>query len=259
MPPPLRILDTGQSPARWNVAMTAALAEMQARPGEHAAACATVRFHRYPPCVLIGASQDLATAADVELCRRSGIEIARRVTGGGAVYMSPGMLAWDVLLDRREYGGDLPAVTERVCGGIAAGLGRLGVDARFRAPNDIAVGGRKVSGSSGYAAGRSAILQGTVLIADDVPVMARALSLSEAELRTRMTCLTAEMDGQSGARPTLPAIIGHITVALAESLGRTPVPGTPSGQETALCARLLREEIGTDAYVAGGAVAAGLR
>jgi lipoate-protein ligase A len=204
-----------------------------------------MRLHRYPPCVLLGASQDLASAADVAYCRGAGIEIARRITGGGAVYMSPGMLAWDALVDRRECGGDLAAVTERVCSGIAAGLSRLGLAARFRGPNDIVIDGRKVSGSSGYAAGRTAVLQGTVLIGDDVPVMARALRLPEAELRARVTCLEAER----GAAPSLPAVVDGITMGLAEALGREPVPDRARSDELALCTDLLRET-GTDAYVA---------
>ena len=67
---PCRILDTGLRPARWNVAMTAALAELHAQDGDVGD---TVRFHRYPACVLLGRSQDIEHAADVEYCRRAGI------------------------------------------------------------------------------------------------------------------------------------------------------------------------------------------
>jgi lipoate-protein ligase A len=241
--PPLRILDTGLMSPRWNVAMTAALAELPAIDA--------VRFHRYAACVLLGASQGAESAADVAYCRDAGIEIARRVTGGGAVYMSPGMLAWDVLVDRRQFGGDLAAVTERVCGGVAAGLERLGVAARFRPPNDIAIGGRKVSGTAGYLAGRIAVLQGTVLVSDDVPVMARALRLPEAALRERVTCLAAE----TGAAPVLPAVMERIAAGLAEALGREPVPAELDSAEIALCNALLRDGTGTDAYVAGRSAA----
>jgi hypothetical protein len=132
----LRILDTGLAPARWNVAMTATLAELRSRD----AIGDTVRFHRYPACVLVGAGQDVQLAVDLEYCRRAGIAIARRVTGGGAVYMSPGVLAWDVVLDRADCGGSLDGVTREVCGGVAAGLSRLGAKARFR------LGAREVEG-----------------------------------------------------------------------------------------------------------------
>jgi lipoate-protein ligase A len=222
--------------------MTAALAELRSSSGVRD----TVRFHRYPACVLLGAGQDLEQGADIAYCRSAGIEIARRVTGGGAVYMSPGMLAWDMLLDR-SAGGRLEGMTRKVCSGVAAGLSRLGVAARFRAPNDIVVGGRKVSGSSGYTVSRSAVLQGTVLIGDDTPDMARALRLPEAALRERVTCLEAEI----GTAPALPAVVASVTLGLSDAVECEPVPGEPNDEELALCEALLRDEIGTDAYVAG--------
>lgn len=242
MKPSLRIVDTGLRSARWNVAMTAALAELHASCG----ASDTLRIHHYPACVLLGAGQDMEQAADVAYCWNAGIEIARRVSGGGAVYMSPTMLAWDVLVDRAAHGGRLEAVTRAVCQGVAAGLSRLGAGARFRAPNDIVITERKVAGSSGYMLGRSAMLQGTVLVRDDVAAMACALRLPEAALRQGVTCLEAEI----GSAPGMSAIMESIACSLADALEREPVPGELRRDEAALCEAMLRDEIGTDAYVA---------
>jgi lipoate-protein ligase A len=243
----MRILDTGLMPARWNVAMTAALAELHGK----GAICDTVRSHRYPACVLLGAGQATECAADLEHCLRAGIAIVRRVTGGGAVYMSPAMLAWDVVVDRAACGGVLDEVTPRVCSGIAAGLSRLGAVVRFRPPNDIVVGGRKVSGTSGYAAGRGAVLQGTVLLEDEASAMALALRLPEAALRERVTCLAAEI----GSVPSMASVVDTITGGLAAALDRAPMPDRLHHDEIALCEALLCEEIGTDAYVLGRAAA----
>jgi lipoate-protein ligase A len=243
----LRILDTGLMAVRWNVAMTAALVELHGT----GAIGDTVRFHRYPACVLVGAGQDMRSAADLSYCLRAGIGIARRITGGGAVYMSPGMVAWDVVVDRSASGSGLDWVTRELCGGVAAGLSRLGAKARFRPPNDIEIGSRKVSGSSGYAAGRSAVLQGTILLTDETPAMARALRLPEAALRERTTCLEAEI----GAAPTLSSLVDALVAGLAESLDRQPVPGCLCQDELAACECLLRDEIDGDAYVFGRTVA----
>jgi lipoate-protein ligase A len=245
MSSPVRILDTGLRPARWNVAMTAALAELHAKGRSPD----TVRFHRYPACVLLGRSQDIEAVSDIDYCRRYGIDIARRITGGGAVFISPRMLAWDVVLDRSAFGGNLEAVTRGLCQGVAAGLSRLGVAASFRAPNDIEIGGRKVSGSSGYAEGRSVALQGTVLTCDDALTMARALRIPETALRSRITSLEEAL----GEVPSLVSIIASITRGIAEALDREPAPGCLGTEEMALCEALLRAEIGTEAFVSGGA------
>lgn len=210
----VRILDTGLRAARWNVAMTAALVGRHADSG----APDTVRFHRYPRCVLLGRSQHPAEACDVAYCGCHGIEIAHRVTGGGAVYMNPGMLAWDVVVDRKAFGSDLGAATRRLCEGVAAGLSLLGCAAQFKPANDIEIGGRKVSGSSGYAEGRSLVLQGTILIEDDVAEMARALRLAEAILRDHVTCLAAAL----GKAPSVDRVKTAVVQGLMAVLDATP-------------------------------------
>jgi lipoate-protein ligase A len=232
-------------PARWNVAMTAALAELHAK----GRSSDTVRFHRYPACVLLGRGQHAESAADLDYCRRHGIELARRVTGGGSVYMSPRMLAWDVVVDRRHFGGSLEAVTRRICAGVAAGLSQLelGAAARFRAPNDIEIGGRKVSGSSGYAEGHSAVLQGTVVVADDAAVMARALRIPETALREKVTSLEEAL----GRAPSIAILASCLARSIAGALAREPLSGQPGDEETALCEALLAQEIGTEAFVSG--------
>src|SRR5262245_27073118 len=115
---PIRIIDTGLGPARWNVAMTAALAELH----EKTEISDTLRFHRYPRCVLLGRSQDAGRAANLVYCRSEGIDVARRVTGGGAVFMCPQVLAWDVVVDRAAWATGLEAITRHIGDSIAAGL-----------------------------------------------------------------------------------------------------------------------------------------
>jgi lipoate-protein ligase A len=233
MTSPIRILDTGLRPARWNVAMTAALTARHA----DGAAPDTIRFHRYPECVLLGRTQRLTEAANRE--RHRGVEAVHRVTGGGAVYMSPRMPAWDVIIDRRSLPGDLGVATRRICEGVAAGLSRLGCTARFRPANDVEIGGLKVSGSSGYAEGRSLALQGTILIEDDVPAMARALRIPKAALRDRVTCLAAVL----GAAPSLARVQACVVQGLMAALDRTAEPRDPSPGDLADTEALLRAEM----------------
>jgi lipoate---protein ligase len=240
----IRIIDTGLAPARWNVAMTAALVRLHGA-GETPD---TVRFHRYPACVLIGHGQRLSQTVDLTYCRRRGIEIARRVTGGGAVFMSPRMLAWDVVLRRRGSHADSPeGLTRVICEAVAASLARLGASARFEPPNSITLDGAKISGSSGYLDGPSAVLQGTVLIEDDTSNMAAALGMSDATVRQRVSCLAASLQ----PAPTLADVQSALASGVASRLQRTPVPAQPSNAELALADKLLCEEMGSEDYVAG--------
>src|SRR5262245_38866228 len=159
--------------------------------------------------------------------------------------MSPRMLAWDVVVDRRCCGGNLADLSRIICGGLVRGLSQLGVFGHFRSPNAIVIGEHKVSGSGGYTEGRSAVLQGRLLIDDDVPTMAKALRIPEAVLRAQTTCLSLVL----GKPLSLDALKAPLSQALAQALQRRPTIGHASLHELRHCARLLGEEIASDEFV----------
>jgi len=239
-----RLIDTGIRPARWNLAMTAALA------AAHRASEVTLRFQRFPPSVLMGRHQSLHEAVDVEACRRRGVEIARRPTGGGAVYMAPGILAWDVVADRQRFGGRLAHAAAAIGDGVAAGLSRLGAAAEFFPPNGIRCCGRKLCGTSGHVDGATLVFQGTVLIDFDAAAMAEVLVLPGMTAKN----LADALIGLSAALARTPAG-GEVEAALAEgiasALGLRFTPDAPRAEEIALADRLHALEFGTDAFVAG--------
>ena len=137
----LRVVDTGLNSARWNIAMSAALSELHLSGSTPD----TLRLHLYPRSVLIGRHQMLDQVVDRRACAAKGIEIARRITGGGAVYMAPGVLAWDLVMARGVL-GSLPHASETICGAVASALFRMGFAARFRAPGDVIIDGKKSVG-----------------------------------------------------------------------------------------------------------------
>lgn len=223
----LRIVDTGVRASRWNVAASAALAESG---GE-----GLLRFHRYVPCVLLGNGQKLADAA-----RKGPWEIARRVTGGGAVYMDPGILAWDLFVDGREPN----ALAATVGKAIAAAALRLGVAADYVPPHDVRVAGEKISGSSGLVLGSRLMLQGTLVATLDREAFAKSLvmpgSMRVASLSEFLTPL-----------PPMGAIMEAVADALCAGLDRTAAPGDLTDAENAAIETAYRGEIGTDAFVFG--------
>lgn len=248
MTAPLRVIDTATMSARRNIAATAALTEL------HGAGriCDALRFHRYPVSVLVGRHQALARTIDLERCRRDGVEIARRVTGGGAVYMAPGVLAFDLVIDRRRAGLHLARVAQEIGEAVAAGLSRLGLPACYRPDNEVEVSGRRISGMSGYCDGRTALYQGAILVDADLRAMAHYLRLPPdgavhlAELiSARMTTVAESL----GRVPDEGEVEVAIRQALARALGLDPVDGELSEEEKALTAAREREEFGQDSFV----------
>jgi lipoate---protein ligase len=245
----LRVIDTGLRPPRWNIAMTAALAELHGA-GEISD---TLRFQRFQPCVLVGRNQDIAREVRIERCAQKGVALARRLTGGGAVYMDAGVLSWEIVANRRRFGTDLAEAAEKICTAVANGLARLGVPARFCPPNAIEAEGRKISGASGYFEGATLVHEGTVLFDFDLRDMTDVLRLPDmsgaASLAHRVTSLAAIL----GRAPTIDDVQRAIAASISNCFDFRSRREAPSAREIALAEELHAAEFGTDRFVLGEA------
>ncbi len=174
----LRVLDTGLLSGRRNIAFDQMLIE-QHRKG---ATPDTLRFLRFTPTALIGRHQDLRHELDESYCAANGIELGRRVTGGGAIFLDEGQLGWELVCSRERLGrGQLAEIAARICRAAAAGLSRLGIDVRYRPRNDLEVDGRKIGGTGGFFDGNTLFYQGTVLGTIDPETMFSALRVPHAK------------------------------------------------------------------------------
>lgn len=254
MAKPLRVIDTGVRDGRRNIAFDQALIEAR-RAG---AIPDTLRFLRFRPTALVGRHQTLESEIDLAYCRAHGIGVARRITGGGAIYFDEGQLGWELALDRATLGtAALGEVTRLICEAAAAGLSRLGVDARYRPRNDIEIGGRKVSGTGGFFESNTLFFQGTVLVDMNPEDMLAALRVPRAKLEKRALDSAAHrvvtLKALLGAAPPLEDVQRALTEGFAEKLGFAPQPASITEHEEALAKGLHEEEIGTDEFVAGSA------
>jgi lipoate---protein ligase len=178
-PGTLRVIDTGLRRAAENLALNRALLEAH----QEGASPHTLRFLRFTPCALVGFHQSVEQELRSDYCHEQGIDIQRRITGGGAIYFDETQIGWELYLDKRFLGSaEMPRIAQRICEAAARGISALGVDARFRPRNDIEVDGRKVSGTGGAFDGDSVLYQGTLLIDFDVERMLRVLRIPAEKL-----------------------------------------------------------------------------
>lgn len=252
MAKPFRVIDTGLRDGRENIAFDQAMIALH-KAGEIPD---SIRFLRFPPTALIGRHQSLSQEVRLDHCRAKGIGIARRITGGGAIYFDEGQLGWELVFGRRTLEvSNLADVTRVICEAAALGLSRLGVDARFRPRNDIEVAGRKLCGTGGFFDGDTLFYQGTLLIESEMDDMVAALKVPQVKLakrqldsaRQRVVTLR-ELLGDD--LPPLEAIKAAMTQGFAEGLGIDPRPGAITAGEEAEARRRHDAEIGTEAFVA---------
>jgi lipoate-protein ligase A len=247
----LRIIDTGVLEGRLNIAIGQAIIEAR----QAGRVPDTLRFLRFPPTALVGRHQALGQEIDLDYCAAHGIGVARRITGGGAIFMEPGLLGWELAFDRKTLGvKSLPDLTRSICEAAADGIRSLGVEARFRPRNDIEVEGRKISGTGGFFDGDTLFFQGTVLVDMDPGVMMSALRVPQAKLARRKldsveqrVVTLRELLGED--TPALPVVQGALAGAFAKRFGLEPVAAELTAAELEHARKLHAEEIGTEAFV----------
>jgi len=246
-----RVIDTGLREGRRQIAFDQAMIDAR----KSGRIPDSIRFLRFPPTALIGRHQALAREVKLDYCRSHGIGVVRRITGGGAIYFDEGQLGWELVFDRATLGiASLGELARAICEAAAAGLSRLGVNAKYRPRNDIEVDGRKISGTGGFFDEDTLFYQGTVLVDMNPADMIAALNVPEAKLAKRALDSAAQrvvtLKELLGTAPAMDAIKGALLAGFAERLGITPVPGAITVDEESLAARYCEEEIGTDAFVA---------
>jgi lipoate-protein ligase A len=95
----------------------------------------TLRFYRWKPsAVSIGKFQTLEKEVSLEGCRKYGVDVVRRMTGGGAVYHdAEGEITYSVVASRKDFGTeDVSVVYVKIYAGIAEALRILGIGSDFR-------------------------------------------------------------------------------------------------------------------------------
>ena len=238
-----RVIDTGNLSAAENMALDEAMLEARAEgliPD-------TIRFLSFNPhAALVGQFQTVEKEIRGDYCRENGIDINRRITGGGALYWGTSDVGWEIFSSREGRFGvsRVEDYYKIFCGAVASGLSSFGVEASFRPRNDIEAGGRKISGSGGTSSGDAFLFQGTLLVDLDMDHMLRSLrvpieKLSYSEinsLKDRITWLSRE----AGYLPSRDKIIDGLLKGFTSTLGIETYRGELAEKEKDLAASKLK-------------------
>ena len=129
--------------------------------------------------VVIGRNQDTWEECRVECLRADGGYLARRYSGGGAVYHDVGNLNFSFLMRREDE--DPVRQTEVILRAVRA----LGIPTERTGRNDLETHGRKFSGHAWYKTGDLYCHHGTLMMNVDLGRMNRYLTAAPAKLRSR--------------------------------------------------------------------------
>ena len=151
--------------------------------------------------VVIGKNQNAWKECRTTLLNEEGGVLARRLSGGGAVFHDLGNLNFTFLMPQAEY--DL----DRQFAVIAEAVSLLGLQAERSGRNDVLAEGRKFSGNAFYKNGAQAYHHGTLLVNVDMDKLGRYLNPSKAKLQAK------GVDSVRSRVVNLTELNPHITIA----------------------------------------------
>ena len=145
----------------------------------------TLRIWRNARAVVIGYFQIASEEVDLERAMREKVVVARRFTGGGAVYHDMGNVNYAVVASAEELRDPVEYAYSHLVKGLVNALKLLGLDARIENVNDVVVEGRKVSGTAASFRWGSCFIHGTLLVNADLETMSRMLKPPVEKLRSK--------------------------------------------------------------------------
>ena len=130
--------------------------------------------------VVVGRNQHASAECNVERLEMDGGHLARRLSGGGAVYHDLGNLNFTFVSTTKEY--DQAEQT----GIILDAVRSLGIKAERTGRNDLVTSDlRKFSGHAFYHSGGSSYHHGTIMVGVDVNALSRYLNVDPEKLRSK--------------------------------------------------------------------------
>ena len=179
--------------------------------------------------VVIGRNQNPWKECRTALLAEEGGHLARRLSGGGAVFHDLGNLNFTFLMSAEDY--DLPrqlTVIERACQS-------LGIPAQRSGRNDLLAEGRKFSGNAFYKHNGKAYHHGTLMVDVDLEKVQRYLSPSKAKLAAKgVNSVRSRVVNLREFVPTLtiPQLADALIAALAEVYPVASAISRPDEAET---------------------------
>ena len=132
--------------------------------------------------IIIGRHQNTLEEIDSDFVKENNITVARRLSGGGAVYHDMGNLNFTFITAAdKQKGLDFSAF----CEPVRKALCSFGVPVELSGRNDMTVEGKKFSGNAQYIKDGKVMHHGTILYDSDLQVLSHALKPGSDKIESR--------------------------------------------------------------------------
>ena len=132
--------------------------------------------------VIVGKHQNTQEEINADFVKEKNISVARRLSGGGAVYHDLGNLNFTFITNAdKSKGIDFSAFCEPICGALQS----FGAPVEISGRNDMTVEGKKFSGNAQYIKEGRVMHHGTILYDSDMQMLSKVLRPGEDKIESR--------------------------------------------------------------------------
>jgi lipoate-protein ligase A len=131
--------------------------------------------------VVVGKHQNTIEEINTAYVNEHGVQVVRRLSGGGAVYHDLGNLNYSFIVNapKRRYN------FREMSRPVADTLIRLGVNVEFSGRNDLVIDGKKISGSAQFIRRGRILHHGTLLFHSDLDQISRVLAVKDDKIASK--------------------------------------------------------------------------
>jgi lipoate-protein ligase A len=133
------------------------------------------------PAIIIGKNQNTIEEVNSEYIKMKGIQVVRRITGGGAVYHDLGNLNFSIITNAEGSKIDFKKYNIS----ILEALIKLGVKCELSGRNDITIEGKKFSGIAQSIWKDRVLNHGTLLFNTELDVLNNALNVKKDKIESK--------------------------------------------------------------------------
>ncbi|NLI55455.1 lipoate--protein ligase [bacterium] len=134
------------------------------------------------PSVIIGKHQNTFKEINHKFVSEHNILVARRITGGGAVYHDLGNLNFTFINKVDHF--DIMDIKTYIMPIIKV-LNKMSINAQLSERNSITIDGKKISGSAEAFADKKLLCHGTLLFDTDINALNKALKVEEEKIESK--------------------------------------------------------------------------
>ena len=190
--------------------------------------------------IVIGKYQNTVEEINAEYVRENGISVARRLSGGGAVYHDKGNLNYTIIVDQNE---DFDFNFRYFVVPVTETLKSFGIDAEFSGRNDVTIDGKKFSGNSQYVKKNRIMHHGCIMVDSNLSNVASALKVKPVKMESKSTKSVRSRVTTINANAQRPITMDEFKLALKDKVAAgNPMETYELTEEDLAAIKKLRDE-----------------